>query len=704
MKNILTRISLILVFCFGLSLVAPETAYTVSAATSSRQKARERKKAKKKQAAAKKKAKKKQDAAKKKAKKQQTSYKKDVRNEYADYQQEVERINRYNKRVTARQHRDLDNYLGLYGQVGYSSMLHNLNNDVFEAKPLGWVGGGAGLGYQLRYEHLLFHTGAEFMMYTSSNAITSPGEDMLVRSYKWNPPYQDMDFTYRFDHMRDRWQAGYVQLPLMLGSEFGSFYFLVGPKVGVNVVGSGVNSQSLMTTTVTDPILMGEMKDMENHGLVSNRKLSTSTTPLKFGLNCAAAFEAGLYLDRWIHGNASDKRAHSESFGDRLRYRISVFAEYGFLNIQHKDNVQNADKDMPVDIPTDRPMDVTPVSSLSVNQAALAKVNPFMVGVKLSIYYTLPRKQEKLLPMPSEPVPRMAVRVVNEETDKGLGGTVLNLYNVDRDRTISKTIGSKGLVVMRQPKGNYLVSAQKPGFISVDSLPYELESDLKDTLCIRLKPEAKPVEYYLCGYIQDAETSRPLEAQLILSTVDGSQVYNGTASEEGLFLTNLKAGTYVAQASMAGYMPLTDTLTFIQDTLMLNMQKVKEGKRVRIHHLYFATNRTQILPESEEALDALAQFLKDNPTVSILIIGHTDNVGSDAANMKLSAGRAEAVRSDLIMRGVDESRVDAEGHGEREPIADNDTEEGRAKNRRVEFTITSTGGEDIRQITEDMPL
>ena len=99
-------------------------------------------------------------------------------------------------------------------------------------------------------------------------------------------------------------------------------------------------------------------------------------------------------------------------------------------------------------------------------------------------------------------------------------------------------------------------------------------------------------------------------------------------------------------------------------------------------------------------MEELSAFMREHPTVSILITGHTDNVGSDQANQRLSEGRANAVRDALIERGVQAERIEAEGKGESEPIADNDTEEGRAKNRRVEFTITATGDDLVEQVTE----
>jgi outer membrane protein OmpA-like peptidoglycan-associated protein len=77
--------------------------------------------------------------------------------------------------------------------------------------------------------------------------------------------------------------------------------------------------------------------------------------------------------------------------------------------------------------------------------------------------------------------------------------------------------------------------------------------------------------------------------------------------------------------------------------------------------------------------------MASHPQVEIRITGHTDNVGSDQANQILSEGRANAVRDELIRRGVAPDRIEADGKGESEPIADNATEEGRAKNRRVVF-------------------
>lgn len=101
----------------------------------------------------------------------------------------------------------------------------------------------------------------------------------------------------------------------------------------------------------------------------------------------------------------------------------------------------------------------------------------------------------------------------------------------------------------------------------------------------------------------------------------------------------------------------------------------------------FATGSAALKPELRDVLQQFAQGLKENPGTLVRVVGHTDNVGSDALNNKLSLERADTVRDFLEDRGVSRSRIDVAGRGEREPIASNDSAEGRAKNRRVEIFL-----------------
>jgi OmpA-OmpF porin, OOP family len=105
--------------------------------------------------------------------------------------------------------------------------------------------------------------------------------------------------------------------------------------------------------------------------------------------------------------------------------------------------------------------------------------------------------------------------------------------------------------------------------------------------------------------------------------------------------------------------------------------------------VYFDTRKATIKRVSFPLLDEVSLALKDNPTIAVRIEGHTDSQGSDRFNLKLSKKRAQSVRSYLIAKGIDPSRMVSEGYGETVPIADNRTAGGRSQNRRVEFVITA---------------
>ena len=101
----------------------------------------------------------------------------------------------------------------------------------------------------------------------------------------------------------------------------------------------------------------------------------------------------------------------------------------------------------------------------------------------------------------------------------------------------------------------------------------------------------------------------------------------------------------------------------------------------------FDTGSAAIKPQLRSVLDPFAASLHDDPNARLNIVGHTDNTGSDAVNNPLSLERARSVRDYLVDRGVASSRVEIAGRGEREPIADNSTDAGRARNRRVEIYL-----------------
>ena len=119
----------------------------------------------------------------------------------------------------------------------------------------------------------------------------------------------------------------------------------------------------------------------------------------------------------------------------------------------------------------------------------------------------------------------------------------------------------------------------------------------------------------------------------------------------------------------------------------LQAMKTERGMVMTLGDVLFSPGRTELLPGAMNTIEKLAEFLQEYPEKTVLIEGHTDNVGSDEFNMDLSERRALSVKEALINVGVDASRIDTLGLGETSPITDNNTSAGRLKNRRVEIVI-----------------
>ena len=122
----------------------------------------------------------------------------------------------------------------------------------------------------------------------------------------------------------------------------------------------------------------------------------------------------------------------------------------------------------------------------------------------------------------------------------------------------------------------------------------------------------------------------------------------------------------------------------------VELQYVSVGQPYRLDNINFATNSSSVLTvTSMVILDGFVDYLKDNPDMRIAIHGHTDNVGSHSDNMELSEGRAKSVNDYMILSGIQDNRLTYKGFGETKAVASNETEEGKAKNRRTEVDIES---------------
>ncbi len=612
--------------------------------------------------------------------------------EKAQYMAQVAEIDKANAKAEAYNNRDIAHRLGFWGQVGYSNLFTSsiaFDDQAltgFQNKDKGFVGGGLGLGYQLRYKQFLMTVGAEFNTYNSVMAISNRPDGSLIRTFGMQPYATTMTYTYSFAKMQDKLIGGFVQVPLLFGMELKKLplFWQAGLKVGMGIWSSSTISGTL-TTSIRDLELISGLTDMYNHALVTDEDFARPSTSFKWGLNLAASAEIGVNLDQWI--NASP------------RLRVSLFADYGFLNALSYKPAPGA-QDLPTQmLTTANPLDFPTNSALATTSAEAAKVNPFLVGAKIAVWFDLPRPKKYTRDYPKKPTPRMGVYMYDENSALALGGVAVEITNTESGKQMQKNTNRQGLLQGRFAPGEYRISATKNGYYPSDTVLQAVEEFTFDTLRLPLRRIPAPIIYTLCMNIYDEESHEPVEAAARLTALTDTVVlYAAQASDDGFIETPLTEGDYIAHLTATGYMPKDDTIRFVRDTADIYLRHIKEGIKVKIENLFFATNKTVILPTSEQAMSDLAAFLIQNPSVTIHITGHTDAVGSDEANQILSEGRANAVRADLIKRGIAAERMTAEGKGEREHVADNDTEEGRQLNRRVEFTITGTGDEDIQQV------
>lgn len=202
---------------------------------------------------------------------------------------------------------------------------------------------------------------------------------------------------------------------------------------------------------------------------------------------------------------------------------------------------------------------------------------------------------------------------------------------------------------------------------------------------------------YLKGVITDAENGLPIHAEVTVTDIAANEtLYHENADyEDGTFLAPLPFGkTYALHIKHPGYLffsenyPLDDS-TRINDSYEVNitLSQLKAGSTETLNNVFFEVNKYELLPQSKSDLDNLVDFLKLNKSIRIEIGGHTDNTGNEPHNQTLSENRAKAVHDYVIQAGIPKARLAYKGYGQSQPIANNETEEGRQLNRRTDFKI-----------------
>lgn len=296
--------------------------------------------------------------------------------------------------------------------------------------------------------------------------------------------------------------------------------------------------------------------------------------------------------------------------------------------------------------------------------------------------------------------------LVPKEFKINLQGVVYNDKTKDPIQAeVAVKIGDKEPLKLKTPAdGKFETKLNEVKTISVDVsasgfLPKPSQSITIPTLSndttvyidVYLTPVAKKL--ILSGNVLDKKTEKPVNATLNITLKGDKKTNFKRDAAEGKYEQEIpKIGWYMLFASAEGYLNTTDSVSVNDPDLTpvmkdIYLQPIEVGLTVRLKNIYFDFDKTSLKSQSFVELNKVVEFLKQNSTVEIEISGHTDNKGSDDYNLNLSQGRSQAVVDYLISQGIDGSRLTAHGYGETKPIDTNDTDEGRANNRRVEFTV-----------------
>ncbi|MEE4198194.1 MAG: OmpA family protein [Bacteroidales bacterium] len=234
---------------------------------------------------------------------------------------------------------------------------------------------------------------------------------------------------------------------------------------------------------------------------------------------------------------------------------------------------------------------------------------------------------------------------------------------------------------------------------TMDDLPLAWEYKPIDDL-FYLTPQELKVDtaLFMAGIITDSKLGTPVQAKVqVIDTELSKIVATGLSDTSGTYKVRIpKKKDYGVEVTAKDYLFYVTIVNLsekqvVDSKVQANFQldRIDVGAKMILNNIFFETNKSTLKPESTAELERVATLLKENPGIRLEISGHTDNVGSYRANQKLSEARAKSVVEYLINQGIDKSRLEYKGYSFTQPVADNNTAEGRAQNRRVEFKVLS---------------
>ncbi len=605
----------------------------------------------------------------------------------AKAQQEQEQKEAYFKQQAelANPKTEIISLINLSGKVGYAAMMDKMTDNLSNVNRPGQLsstypyqsltgGPGAGLSatYELQYGAFRFETGLDFTWLNSRSDYAFT----LTRgnTYSDNHTTSRQLYSYTTDDLCEVRNVGYLGLPIMFGAQFSRYYFMVGAKVGYGLFGT-YSQKGRYDITVQDEDLL------EPYGLgiydvpaASDRKLQFKQPSVSI---CA---EVGLDLDEWLQSQPAKKKKRVKA-GERLpfgkeyiHYKVSAFAEYGVLN------TNSPSGKLPLAFEQGKAQATDANSMLALSGT---KLNNLFVGLKFTVQFEIPGKTPRPLPAPAS---YAEISLLDADSEQAIATSTVEIINQKNGKTaLKEKSAAKGALRQRVNVGDYTLTAKAQDYYTEDVTFSIVEPGTTVPVTIRLRH--KPV---FRVHVINAESGEavPATVQIHEQNIAENAHTLATDSASGAARTMLdESKQYTLHIEQIGYEPYDATIASVGDSMHIALTPVKKGEVFVMKNMFFATNKTRILPSSEESLEALYMFLERNPEVRIRIMGHTDNVGKDAANQRLSEGRAEAISHDLIKRGIAPERIETIGYGESKPIDTNDTEEGRQNNRRVEIEI-----------------
>jgi OmpA-OmpF porin, OOP family len=191
------------------------------------------------------------------------------------------------------------------------------------------------------------------------------------------------------------------------------------------------------------------------------------------------------------------------------------------------------------------------------------------------------------------------------------------------------------------------------------------------------------------GNVKDAVKGKRLKSKITYHSYPTGGI-SGSFNDSTYSFEIFGSAKYQITADAEGYIPSTvivDPKEAINNMIARDIALTSKGETIVLDHLIFEQGKAVINSQSFQQLDELVAMMKDSPKVEIQLEGHTDNIGNPEANLKLSQQRVDAVKKYITTRGVNKNRVKTKAFGGSQPVAKENTEAARAKNRRVEMRV-----------------